>query len=80
MQTVLVAGINQAECYNQTENSLRPGAKTMDKRILANLYFFLERTAKQGLTLSEVEVLHEILSALKQLKPENGKGAHADDK
>lgn len=55
----------------------------MDKRVLANLYFFLEKTAKNGLTLNEVEAMHEILSALKklelQMQSQNEKGVRTDD-
>jgi len=55
----------------------------VDKRVLANLYFFLEKTAKNGLTLNEVEAMHEILSALKklelQMQSQNEKGVRTDD-
>ena len=39
----------------------------MDKRILTNLYIFLEKTAKNGLSLTEVRAMSEVIDGLEKL-------------
>ena len=51
----------------------------MDKRVLANLYYFLDKTARNGLTLNEVEAMHEVLVALKQSEQPQNKEVPTDD-
>jgi hypothetical protein len=50
---------------------------SLDKRVLNNLYLFLERTTKNGLTLDEVGAMQEVLVAIKAecVKAECGKEA-----